>query len=794
MKKYNPQKIEGKWQKKWLKTESFSALDSSKKEKFYCLDMFPYPSSYGLHVGHPEGYTATDIVSRYKRMKGFEVIHPMGWDAFGLPAENFAIKSHIHPKETTKKSIATFKKQIQSLGLSYDWDREISTADPEYYKWTQWIFLKLYENGLAYKKKAAVNWCESCKTVLANEQVQDGKCERCKNIVVQKDLEQWFFKTTAYAQKLLDGLKHVDWPQPIKLMQENWIGKSEGAEIEFSISNFQFSIKVFTTRPDTLYGATYMVLAPEHELVSKITSQEQKKEVEKYLKKSRKKTELERTDLAKEKTGVFTGAYAINPATKKKIPIWVADYVLSSYGTGAIMAVPAHDERDFEFAKKYKLEIIKVLDSSEDCYSGEGKIINSDEFNDLDNNIAKKNITEKVGGKLTTQYKLKDWLISRQRYWGAPIPIIYCEKCGEVPVLEKDLPVELPDDVDFKPKGESPLVKSKTFHQVKCPKCGQDARREVDTMDTFVCSSWYYLRYCDPHNEKEFASNEKLKKWMPVDLYVGGAEHACMHLIYARFIYKVLKDLGYVKIDEKADHNEPYQKLMNQGMILGEDHQKMSKSRGNVINPDDVIKEYGADTLRLYEMFMGTFSEVKPWDTKSIKGVYRFLDRVWHLQDKVDAQGKAVGNILHKTIKKVSEDIERFGFNTAISQMMILTNEMSALDKIYKSDFEKFLIILSPFAPHMAEELWELLGNKKSIFLERWPDYDKALIQDKEAQIIIQINGKLRDKIMIDAKHISDQKRIEELAMASEKVQKFIGSNKVKKIFYVKGRLLNIVV
>ncbi|MBU0671326.1 leucine--tRNA ligase, partial [Patescibacteria group bacterium] len=683
--RYNPQKIEKKWQKHWEKTRAFKADDKSTKEKFYCLDMFPYPSSHGLHVGHPEGYTATDIVSRYKRMKGFEVLHPMGWDAFGLPAENFAIKSGVHPQETTLKSIDTFKKQIKSLGFSYDWDREINTSSPEYYKWTQWIFLELYKKGLAYKKKAAVNWCEECKTVLANEQVIDSKCERCQNEVIQKDLEQWFFKITDYTEDLLQGLEKIDWPEPIKLMQSNWIGRSEGADIEFKIKNSKFKIKIFTTRPDTLYGATYMVFAPEHELVQKLKNQiENWDEVEEYIETSQKKSDLERTDLQKQKTGVeLKGLKAINPANNKEIPIYISDYVLISYGTGAIMCVPAHDERDWEFAKKFNIEIIKVIEngqSDEECYIGEGKMVNSDEFNGQDWQEAKKNITTKVQGQLTINYKMRDWLISRQRYWGTPIPIIHCEKCGEVPVPEDQLPVKLPTDVDFKPTGESPLASSKSFHDLECPKCGakEGVRRESDTMDTFVCSSWYYLRYCDPKNDKAFVDNELLKKWMAVDLYVGGAEHAVMHLIYARFIYKALKDLGHIKIDSKVDHDEPFQKLRNQGMILGEDHQKMSKSRGNVVNPDEVINEYGADTMRMYEMFMGAFEEVKPWEPKSIIGIKRFLDRVWMVSiDNIENEKKykkIESKSIHKTIKKVTSDIENFKFNTAIAQLMIFFN------------------------------------------------------------------------------------------------------------------------
>ncbi|MBU0732072.1 leucine--tRNA ligase [Patescibacteria group bacterium] len=800
MESYKPQKIEPKWQKQWDKDQAFKADDKSAKEKFYCLDMFPYPSSHGLHVGHPEGYTATDIVSRYKRMNDFNVLHPMGWDAFGLPAENFAIKTGVHPQETTKKSIKTFKKQIKSLGFSYDWDREINTSDPDYYRWTQWIFLEFYKNGLAYKKKAAVNWCETCKTVLANEQVIDGRCERCKKEVIQKDLEQWFFKTTDYAQNLLEGLKDIDWPEPIKHMQENWIGKSEGAEIDFPVQGATEKIKVFTTRPDTLYGATYMVLSPEHELVGKITPQENREEVEKYIKKAQAKSELERTDLAKEKTGVFTGAFAINPTNLKKIPIWISDYVLASYGTGAIMCVPAHDERDWEFAKKFELEIVKVIEggqADEECFIGPGKIVNSEEFDGQDWEEAKKKITNKVKGKLTVNYKIRDWLISRQRYWGAPIPIIHCDKCGEVPVPAKDLPVKLPTDVDFNPTGESPLASSESFQKVICPQCGanEGVRREADTMDTFVCSSWYYLRYCDPKDDKFFAKNNLLEKWMPVDLYVGGAEHAVMHLIYARFFYKALKDLGFIKIDKKIDHNEPFSQLRNQGMILGEDHQKMSKSLGNVVNPDDVVKEYGADTFRMYEMFMGAFEEVKPWDPKSIIGIRRFLDRVWKLQEKVsEADGpETIIASSHKTIKKVTEDIEEFGFNTAIAQMMIMVNDFSKLEHIPKKAYKQFIILLYPFAPHITSEIWERLdGEGSNIMKEKWPKYDSKLAIDEEIELVVQINGKIRDKILV-SKDIKEDEAVK-LALDSDKVQNFVSDKKIRTQIFVPGKLINIVI
>jgi len=819
---YNHKKIEAKWQKKWEELNLHQADDNSKKKKKYILDMFPYPSGAGLHVGHPEGYTATDIYSRYLRMNDYNVLHPMGWDAFGLPAENYAIKNGVHPNESTNKNIDTFRRQIKSLGLSYDWSREVNTSAPDYYKWTQWFFLFLYKQGLAYKKKAKVNWCDSCQTVLANEQVVQGKCERCDNEVTQKDMSQWFFKITDYAEKLLEDSEKIDWPEPIKLMQKNWIGKSEGAELEFKIKNEELKIQVFTTRPDTLFGATYMVLAPELELVEQLKDKiENWNEVEKYIKATKKKSDLQRTDLNKDKSGVeLKGIQAINPANKEEIPVFIADYVLASYGTGAIMAVPAHDERDWEFAKLQGLKIRfvnhpKVFSylKDEDTYQTvEGihsiedekaeawltkrlekedkpnldensKLINSGKFTDLDVMEAKKAITKKVGGELKTQYKLRDWLVSRQRYWGAPIPIIYCDKCGEVPVEEKDLPVELPTDVDFKPTGESPLQTSETFHNVKCPKCGEKARRESDTMDTFVCSSWYYFRYVDAKNEKEFASKKQLKKWMPVDLYVGGAEHAVLHLMYARFFTKALHDAGLI------DFNEPFLKLRNQGMILAEDGRKMSKSLGNVINPDEVVENLGADSLRLYEMFMGPLEDAKPWSTDGIKGVRRFLEKVIKLEV---TNNKTQNNaLLNKTIKKVTDDIENMKFNTAISAMMIFVNEVQK-EGISKEDFEKFLIILAPFAPHLVEELWEQLGNKESIFLQSWPKYDKKLIKDDVVQLVIQVNGKMRDSIETSV-DISENEA-KEKALASEKIKKWTEDKEIIKMIFVKNKLINIVV
>lgn len=943
MKTYKPQEIEPKWQQFWEKEGLNKAIDFDKKKKFYCLDMFPYPSGDGLHVGHPEGYTATDIYSRYLRMNGYNILHPIGWDAFGLPAENYAIKNKIHPQKSTEKNIAHFKKQIQSLGFSYDWNREVNTSDPSYYKWTQWLFLELYKKGLAYQKTAPVNWCDSCQTVLAREQVIDGKCERCKNTVVQKELKQWFFKITDYAEELLTGLKKLDWPENIKLMQENWIGRSEGALIDFKAQDTSYKIQIFTTRPDTIFGATYLVLAPEHKLISKIKSKISNiSEVENYIQKTHKKTELQRSALEKEKTGVeLKGIKAINPANKKEIPIYIADYVLTTYGTGAIMAVPAHDQRDFEFAKKYNLpikEVIipKVIDKHDppkdkvktifrksvqvilinpkngkvlalkwkkfpwttfitggirqneniieaakretleetgysnvkyvktlggpveshffashkgenrkahfsalifelindkqtkisdqekaihDCvwltwdelnkdnnikcaeyeiwlkrlkccdyaFTDKGILTNSGQFDGMDSEKASGAIIKLIGGKKTVQYKLHDWLISRQRYWGAPIPIIYCDKCGIVPVPEKDLPVELPNDVDFRPTGESPLVRSKKFHNVKCPKCDSPARRESDTMDTFVDSSWYFLRYTDPKSQSQIANNKKRDYWLPVDLYVGGAEHAVMHLLYARFMTKVLRDLGYIKFAE------PFLKLRNQGLILAPDGRKMSKSLGNVINPDDIVKQYGADTLRLYEMFMGPLEDAKPWDTKGIVGIKRFLDKVWKYSS-TNNQAINENNIvdINLVVKKVTDDIKSLHFNTAISSMMIyINNALTGNITINKEEKKIFTIILAPFAPHLAEEIWQnVLGNKKSIFLEQWPEYKE--LKKSINIIVVQINGKVRAKI--EAEFGIKQEQIEKIALDDPLVKKWINGKKIKKTIYISGKIFSIVV
>jgi leucyl-tRNA synthetase len=1008
MEKYDPKNIESKWQKYWAKhPELVKAKDVSKSQKKYILDMFPYPSGDGLHTGHVESYTATDITSRYLRLNGYDVLHPQGWDAFGLPAENFAIKTKIHPSKTTKKAIATFKRQMQMMGLSYDWSREVNSSEPDYYKWTQWFFLLLYKNKLAYKAKAKVNWCDSCKTVLANEQVEDGRCERCKNPVRQKDLEQWFFKITdfiedkffasrtrtiplsgtghannknnrAYTAGLISGLEKVDWPESTKAAQKNWIGRSEGAVVKFPILVSKPSpvpstghpllvkgrgpngalrpkgeegyIEVFTTRLDTIYGCTYCVVAPEHPIVASLLKIKNIDEIKKYLDKTKKKSDLDRME-AKIKTGVeIKGIKVINPFTKDELPLWVADYVLSQYGTGAVMAVPAHDERDWEFAKKYKLPIRQVIEPcfwqktepgkikedkpfverdailaivkhwKEDKYlalkwkkvawhtfitggpengqsfeeaarneileetgyknlklikklpmvhakfyhvpkeqnrfahfhsfcfklqDGEQDIIsekeksiheivwlsaseiekiitaesqkysfnfvrgqsniytaygilnNSGEYSGMDSHEAKEKMAQwleknNLGAK-KVNYKIRDWLVSRQRYWGAPIPIIYCDQCGEVPVPEKDLPVKLPTDVDFLPTGESPLKYSKKFQNVRCPKCKSKARRESDTMDTFVCSSWYYFRYADPKNSKKFADPKLIKKWLPVDLYVGGAEHTVLHLLYSRFFTKVLHNLGYI------DFDEPFSRLRHQGIILAEDGRKMSKSLGNVVNPDVEVKRWGADSLRMFEMFMGPLEDMKPWNTKGIVGVFRFLEKVWKIKSKIKNQksklqikNKKFDILVNKTIKKVTEDIEIMRYNTAISALMVLTNEIDREKEISITSYQLLLTLLSPFAPFISEELWSQLGHKRSIFLEKWPGYDPKLICDEEIELVIQINGKLRDKITVSADISEEEAR--KLATENDKIKAYTSGKEIRKIIFVKGRLVNIVI
>lgn len=791
------QEVEKKWVDMWEKKHLFDVKENIKKPKYYCMDMFAYPSGAGLHVGHTESYTAVDILARYKRMQGFNVLHPIGWDAFGLPAENYAIKTGIPPEENTRNAIATFTKQVKAMGLSYNWAGEFASCDPEYYRWTQWLFLLMLQRGLAYKAKAPVNWCPGCQTVLANEQVVEGKCERCDTEVVQKDMEQWFLKITAYADKLIAGLDKLDWPESTKIGQKNWIGRSEGATIKFALANGKKEVDVFTTRADTVFGATYLVLAPEHPIVDEITTREHKKEVEEYKKQAAGKNELQRSALEKEKTGVFSGAYAVNPANNEKIPIWIADYVVMSYGSGAIMAVPAHDERDFEFAKKHELPIVEVIKptgkSENEVYTGKGKMINSGTYDGLASEEFRKKIVKELGPKVAkaeVKYKLRDWLISRQRYWGAPIPIIYCDKCGIQPVPEKDLPVLLPDDVaDFRPKGSSPLATSKKFNEgVKCPKCGGPARREVDTMDTFICSSWYYLRYADPHNDQKFASMDKLKYWMPVDFYIGGAEYVSSHLLFARFFNQVVYDAGLTSA------SEPFQKLRHQGMILGEDHRKMSKRWGNVINPDDVVNEVGADSARMYVMFMGPLADQKAWSTKGLYGVRRFVDKLWKarklVQDIKPEKDELL--VINKLIKRTEENIEQLKFNVAVSDFMIFVNETLARGKISKSTWREFLKVISPFAPFIAEELWSEAGEEFSVSQQFWPKYDEKLVKEEEVTIAVQVNGRVRGEITVSPSATEEEAVAE--ALLQEKVKKYVESaDKIKKTIYVKGKILNLI-
>lgn len=762
--------------------------------------MFPYPSAAGLHVGHPEGYTATDIYCRYLRMKGYHVLHPMGFDSFGLPAENYAIKTGTHPKATTERNIARFREQIKALGFSYDWSREISTHEPEYYKWTQWIFLKLFENGLAYEAEVPINWCPSCKTGLANEEVKDGLCDRCSTPVVRKDIRQWMLRITRYAEKLLADLDLLDWPESIKLMQRNWIGRSEGANVHFPLAEGEGTIEVYTTRPDTLFGATYMVLAPEHPLVDKITTPDQKKAVEEYKIAARMKSDLERTDLAKEKTGVFTGAYAVNPVNGKKIPVWISDYILISYGTGAIMAVPAHDERDWDFAMKYNLPIIQVVSKDGTCYPMEhaetenGIAVNSGEFNGLPTEEFKNRIIqwleERGLGKRAVNYKLRDWVFSRQRYWGEPIPLVHCKTCGTVPLPYDQLPLILPEVESYTPTGtgESPLATIQEWVHTTCPRCGKEARRETNTMPQWAGSCWYYLRYLDPHNSRELADRNKIAYWMPVDLYVGGAEHAVLHLLYARFWHKVLYELGIVNTPE------PFMRLINQGMILGEDGQKMSKSLGNVINPDDIIRDYGADSMRMYEMFMGPLQVTKPWSTNGLVGVHRFLDRIWRLSERRltdEPLSRDMERLLHKSIKKVSQDTENLEFNTAISQMMILVNELFKQETLPRKAWEAFVLLLAPYAPHLSEELWEKLGHTPSVSRVSFPEWNEELARDDEVTIVIQVNGKMRAKVQALA-DLSEQD-LKELALNQKRIQELVNGKTPKKIITVPNKLVNIV-
>jgi leucyl-tRNA synthetase len=838
--------IEKKWQGFWQENKTFKAADCDpSKPKYYVLDMFPYPSGHGLHVGHPEGYTASDIVSRYKRMKGFNVLHPFGWDAFGLPAEQHAIKTGTHPEETTRNNIANMRRQTKALGFSYDWDREIATTDPQYYQWTQWIFLKLFgcyfdeaqqkarpiaelpipkglsdaqkrpyidEHRLAYQADIPVNWCPELGTVLANEEVVGGVSERGGHPVIRRPMRQWMLRITKYAERLIDDLEEVDWSASIKKLQMDWIGKSIGAEVCFKIDGREGEIWVFTTRPDTLFGATYMVMAPEHQLVDAITVDEQKEAVVEYCAMAARKSDLDRTDLAKDKTGVFTGAYAINPVNNEKIPIWISDYVLISYGTGAIMAVPAHDDRDFEFATKFDLPIIPVVEppSADDvervrrgelCFTGDGKAINSGPFDGLATPAFKEKIaawlSERGLGAKAINYKLRDWLFSRQRYWGEPFPIVHTEDGQKVGLSESDLPVRLPVVEDYKPMGtgEPPLAKAVDWVNVTLPD-GTAGRRETNTMPQWAGSCWYYLRYLDPKNTQRGWDPEKENYWMPVDLYIGGAEHAVLHLLYSRFWHKFLYDLGYVST------KEPFKKLINQGMILGEDGQKMSKSRGNVVNPDKVVADYGADSMRLYEMFMGPLEAMKPWSMHGVQGVYRFLQKAWRLVVNEDTGQLSVTvqeaqadeetlRLLHQTIKKVGGDVETFGFNTAISAMMILVNHLGKLPVCPKSALESLVLILAPFAPHVAEELWQRLGHSGSLSHEPWPEFDEALTQEKEIELAVQVNGKIKDRIVVAPD--ADEASIKAKALASAKVVEALAGATPRKVIVIKSRLVNVV-
>ncbi|MFA5902325.1 MAG: leucine--tRNA ligase [Desulfobacula sp.] len=807
MNQYNPSEIEPKWQQYWETNKLHQAEDFSKKPKFYCLIEFPYPSAEGLHTGHPRSFTALDILARKRRMQGYNVLYPIGWDAFGLPAENYAIKTGTHPKATTAKNIANFTRQIKSLGLSFDWSREINTTDPEYYKWTQWIFLQLYKKNLAYKNKMDINWCTKCNVGLANEEVVAGKCERCGGEVIRKEREQWMLKITEYADRLISDLDAVDYLPKIKKQQIDWIGKSYGAQVVFKVhsklalaEDAPYFFAVYTTRPDTLFGCTYAVVAPEHELIEKFRDQiDNYNEVLDYKEQSKSKSEFERTNLEKTKTGVeLAGLKAINPVTGEQIPIFASDYVLSTYGTGAIMAVPAHDQRDYDFAKKFDLNIKEVIsggDINKEAWTGDGELINSDFLNGLDVAQATSKmiswLEDKKMGFGTTNYKLRDWVFSRQRYWGEPIPIVICPHCGLVPVPENELPVLLPEIENYRTTetGDSPLSLISDWVNTSCPKCGEDAKRETDTMPQWAGSSWYFLRYIDPHNDKAFADPKKLKYWTPIDWYNGGMEHTTLHLLYSRFWHKFLYDIKVVPT------SEPYAKRTSQGMILGEDGEKMSKSRGNVINPDNVVKEYGADSFRVYEMFMGAFDQVTPWSTQGLVGVRRFLDKVWQVANTLDKKERTndddLVRLYHKTIKQVTEQIETLDLNTCVSSFMILINKFQE-EGCNQEIFEQFLKLLAPFAPHLAEELWQNLGHKKSIFLEKWPEYDAELIKMAAIEIGVQINGKMRSKIFVTEDMTETD--VKKMVLSDEKVTKWLEGKEVQKFIYVKGKIVNIVI
>ena len=800
-----------KWQTKWEETSLYKFDDNNLDKKLYVLEMFSYPSGSRLHAGHWFNYAPVDSWARLKKMQGYNVFQPMGFDSFGLPAENYAIKTGIHPSDSTEKNIATMEKQLKSMGAMFNWENEVITCHPEYYKWNQWLFLQLYKHGLAYRKNAPVNWCPSCKTVLANEQVQDGFCERCGTEATKKNLTQWFFKITDYSEELLQCLDKLDWPEKTKAMQRHWIGKSTGTNVTFKVADSDIEFSVFTTRVDTLFGVTYVVLSPENTLVDKLAKEEYKDEVEKYKESAKKQSEIERQSITREKTGVFSGSYAINPINGRKVPIWIGDYVLNTYGTGAVMAVPAHDERDFAFATKYKLPIERVIEGGDSLpYVEHGKMIHSGEFNGLTTKEGKEAVTKKLEsmglGSGKVNYRLRDWLISRQRYWGTPIPIVYCEKCGTVPVPEDQLPVELPYDVEFSPDGKSPLLKSEKFMNTTCPCCGGPAKREADTLDTFVCSSWYYLRYVDNKNSEKPFDKAKIDKMLPVDMYVGGPEHACMHLLYARFITKALRDMGFL------DFDEPFLSLRHQGIILGPDGQKMSKSKGNTISPDDCIQEYGSDVFRMYLMFGFDYSEGGAWNDDGIKSISKFVDRIERTISSVkeiiesgdtgktsmDAAEKELNYTRNFSIKSVSEDANKFQFNTSIARIMEFTNALSKYiqqkDKnisLLKDTVIDFIKIIAPFAPHFAEEQWESLGKSYSIFNEKWPDFEpNALIRD-EVEIAIQINGKIKAKINVSTNLKEDQ--IKELSLSNEHIKSLLEGKDIKKVIVVKGRLVNIV-
>lgn len=805
-------KIDEKWQKKWEETKLYKFDEKSLAKKLYVLEMFSYPSGAKLHAGHWFNYAPVDSWARFKKMQGYNIFQPMGFDAFGLPAENYAIKTGIHPKDSTLKNIDTMEKQLKAMGAMFDWDHEVITCMPDYYKWTQWLFLKLYEKGLAYRKKAPVNWCPSCNTVLANEQVVDGCCERCGTEVTKKDLTQWFFKITDYADELLQKLDDLDWPEKTKAMQKHWIGKSKGAEVTFKICDSDKTFDVFTTRVDTLYGVSYVVLAPESPLADELTKPEFKEAVEEYKNQSQKQSEIERQSVTREKTGVFTGSYAINPVNGKKVPIWIADYVIYSYGTGAVMAVPSHDERDFAFATKYKLPIIRVVEGGDELpYTGYGKLVNSDDCNGLEGNEAKEAIVSKLSknelGRWKVNYRLRDWLVSRQRYWGAPIPVVYCDKCGIVPVPEKQLPVELPYNVEFAPDGKSPLLKSEEFINTTCPKCGGHAKREADTLDTFVCSSWYYLRYPDNKNSDNAFDKDIIDKMLPVDKYVGGPEHACMHLLYARFITKALRDMGLLNFDE------PFLSLRHQGLILGPDGQKMSKSKGNTISPDDCIKEFGSDVFRMYLMFGFDYAEGGAWSDDGVKSIAKFVDRIDRTIDSYKEEmnnssntrsdfgsdEKELNYTRNHSIKSITGDMDKFQFNTCIARMMEFSNALSKYLNVenknlslLKDSIVDFIKLLSPFAPHFSEEKWEAIGMGYSVFNQNWPEFNEAALVKDEVEIAIQVNGKIKARITIPS-NLKDEE-IKTLSLDNETIKDAVAGKNIIKVIVIKGRLVNIVV